>query len=78
MRRPGRACVTQIAGWAASKPTSPLARRFVPVDAEGRGRIDAYVQHALDKLLHGRRLKARSPAFKSCQDLGFRGFHKPC
>ncbi len=34
-------------------------RRFVPVDADGRGRIGAYVRHALDKLLHSRRLKVR-------------------
>jgi hypothetical protein len=34
-------------------------RSFVPVDAAGYGRIGAYVRHALDKLLHGRRLKAR-------------------
>jgi hypothetical protein len=47
------ACHKHFTGWA---------RRYVPQDAEGRGRIQQYARNALDRFLHSKRLALVSRA----------------
>lgn len=36
--------------------------RFVPLDNDGRGRVQQYLRHALDRFLHAKRLAVVSAA----------------